>query len=102
MAGAEGEAPAEAPATRDALDGLNEVERLGLAGLRLRETAEFRQAKDSRPRQGEDWNMEGCTSVVPTPRSAPSVGARSGGPTSATSRARSPSASSSCRGRPPR
>ena len=26
--------------------------------------------------------MEGCTTVVPTPRSAPGVGARAGGPTS--------------------
>jgi hypothetical protein len=68
---------------RDALGDLTEVERLGLAGLRLRESVEYRQAKDSRPRNGEPWNMEACTTVVPTPRAAPRVGARAAGPTSA-------------------
>ena len=68
---------------RDALGDLTEVERLGLAGLRLRESAEYRQEKDSRPRNGEPWNMEACTTVVSTPReAAPRVGARAAGPTS--------------------
>ncbi len=69
---------------RDALGDLTEVERLGLAGLSLRQSAEYRQAKDVRPRDGEVWDMpDGCTSVVPIPpEAAPSIGARAGGPTS--------------------
>ena len=68
---------------RDALGDLTEVERLGLAGLRLRESVEYGQTKDSRPRNGEPWNMEACTTVVPIPReAAPRVGARAAGPTS--------------------
>jgi hypothetical protein len=78
---AAGEAPVERAAPPDAGE-LTEVERLGLEALRLREAGDYRQAKENRPRQGEDWNMEGCTTVVPTPRAAPAVGARAAGPTS--------------------
>ena len=49
---------------------LGEVERLGLAALRLRESEEFRRAKENRPRTGEDWDMPGCTTVVPLPPEA--------------------------------
>ena len=44
---------------------LTETERLGLDALRLRDSQEFRTAKENRPRQGEPWDMTGCTDVVP-------------------------------------
>ena len=67
----------------EAPDGLNEVEQLGLAALRLRESAYYRRAKRNRPRAGEQWDMTRCTTVVPTPQAAArEVGARSAGPTS--------------------
>jgi hypothetical protein len=52
---------------REGPDGLGELERLGLAALQLRESEEFRSAKLRRPRNGELWDMQGCTTVVPTP-----------------------------------
>lgn len=65
-------------------DGLNEVEQLGLAALRLRESQAYRNAKRDRPRAGEQWDMSTCTTVVPTQRTgARRVGARAAGPTSA-------------------
>jgi hypothetical protein len=48
-------------------EGLGEIERVGLAALRLRESEEFRLAKRNRPRADETWDMRGCTAVVPTP-----------------------------------
>src|SRR5262245_65833133 len=36
--------------------GLREVERMGLAALRLRKSREFRTAKQNRPRPGERWD----------------------------------------------
>jgi hypothetical protein len=69
-----GEMPAGVTQTRALgaaeTDGLGEVERLGLAALRLRESEEFRKAKENRPRTGEDWDMPGCTTVVPLPAEA--------------------------------
>jgi hypothetical protein len=65
---------------RDALGDLTEVERLGLAGLSLRQSDDYRQAKDARPRDGEVWDMEGCTSVVP-PACSGAGDRRSGGRT---------------------
>jgi hypothetical protein len=50
--------------------GLTEVERLGLAALRLRESRKFRTAKQNRPRSGELWDMRDCTTVVPPPPAA--------------------------------
>jgi hypothetical protein len=50
--------------------GLTEVERLGLAALRLRESREFRTTKQNRPRAGELWDMPDCTTVVPLPPDA--------------------------------
>src|SRR4029434_7061867 len=50
--------------------GLTEVERMGLAAFRLRESREFRTAKRNRPRAGELWDMPNCTTVVPTPAGA--------------------------------
>ena len=44
---------------------LTETERLGLDALRLRDSQEFRTAKENRPRQDEPWDMTGCTDVVP-------------------------------------
>ncbi|MEU0878227.1 FG-GAP-like repeat-containing protein [Lentzea sp. NPDC005914] len=46
---------------------LSDTERLGIAALRLRESAGYVEAKQSRPRAGEEWDMPDCTSVVPTP-----------------------------------
>jgi hypothetical protein len=71
----------EAP---EAPSGLNEVERLGLAALRLRESDEYLAVKQARPRPGESWDMPNCTTVVPTPKVATHLGAAaSAGPTSA-------------------
>jgi FG-GAP-like repeat len=61
---------------------LGEVERLGLAALRLRESEEFRRAKENRPRKGEEWDMPSCTTVVPTPELAEGL-AEAAAPTSA-------------------
>lgn len=52
------------------LSGLTEVERLGLEALRLRESREYRTAKQNRPRAGELWDMPDCTTVVPLPPGA--------------------------------
>jgi len=71
--------PAEA-ADRAPAD-LSEVERLGLAALRLRESAPYQQEKASRPRAGEDWDMPDCTSVVPQPPTSRSL-AEAAAPTS--------------------
>ncbi len=73
-------APPELPEAPDNLTGL---EQLGLAALMLRESAGYRDAKSTRPRDGEEWDMPKCTSVVPTPTlAAQAVGALSAGPTS--------------------
>ena len=62
---------------------LDEIERLGLAALQLRESEDFRTAKEQRPRQEETWDMPRCTTAVPTPRGGlTAVGAAAAGPTS--------------------
>jgi hypothetical protein len=63
---------------------LTDVERLGLRALQLRESADYREAKRDRPRAGEQWDMPGCTTIVPTPQIAGSLArdARAAGPTS--------------------
>jgi hypothetical protein len=63
-----GRLPEEAVAVEEGLPGLDEVERLGLAALRLRESAEYRSAKQNRPRADAAWDMPSCTDVVPTPQ----------------------------------
>ncbi|MGK5530646.1 RICIN domain-containing protein [Streptomyces sp. URMC 129] len=64
--------------------GLDEVERLGLEALRLRESDDYRAAKSARPRDGERWDMPGCASVAPTPTASTHPGAAApAGPTSA-------------------
>ncbi|WP_329230599.1 hypothetical protein [Streptomyces canus] len=55
-------------------DGLSEVERLGLAALRLRESAGYQVAKSRRPRHAESWDMPDCTTIVPTPTAPPTAG----------------------------
>ena len=83
-------------------DGLDDVERQGLAALLLRESEDYRGAKRNRPRAGEDWDMPDCTTVVPPPSPARAAAAR--GPVrrrAHTSKAPWRSASSSCRGRRP-
>ena len=49
------------------MEGLGELEKLGLAALMLRESPEYREMKANRPRAGEEWDMPDCTTVVPTP-----------------------------------
>jgi FG-GAP-like repeat len=64
-------------------DGLNELERLGLVALRLRESNDYQYGKRNRHRAGEQWDMPSCTTVVPSPLAgARALGATSAGPTS--------------------
>jgi len=73
-----------APDLSESAEGLDEVERLGLAALRLRESEDYRAAKRNRPRAGEHWDMPDCTTVVPPPSPAgEAVAAPAGAPTSA-------------------
>src|SRR5687768_7167759 len=44
--------------------GLTELEQLGLAALQLRESPQYRTAKENRPRAGEQWDMQ-CTTEAP-------------------------------------
>ncbi|WP_208870674.1 FG-GAP-like repeat-containing protein [Streptomyces aquilus] len=62
-------------------DGLTEVERLGLAALRLRESTAYRTAKARRLRDAEPWDMPDCTEVVPQP-GPPTASATAAAPTS--------------------
>jgi hypothetical protein len=65
------------------LASLSETERLGVQALQLRASPGFVSAKANRQREGEVWNMPGCSGapVAPPPRllpgvaGAPSVGA---------------------------
>jgi hypothetical protein len=75
-----GQPSGDAAAERAPAD-LTEVERLGLAALRLRESAPYQQEKASRSRAGEDWDMPDCTSVVPQPPTPRSL-AEAAAPTS--------------------
>jgi hypothetical protein len=61
---------------------LDDVERLGLDALELRESDDYRAIKDSRPRAGEEWDMPDCTDIVPLPAEARHA-ARAAAPTSA-------------------
>src|SRR3954452_24815728 len=70
VAGPEGRVEALPEAGLVDEDGLDDVERLGLTALRLRESADYRTAKEYRPRAGEAWDMPDCTEVVPTPRAS--------------------------------
>src|SRR5262245_27351736 len=45
----------------------DEVERMGLEAFQHRLSPQFVSAKQNRPRQGEKWNMMGCT-LAGTPR----------------------------------
>jgi hypothetical protein len=74
--------PGQRSAVADRND-LTEVERLGLAALDLRESAAYRTAKDNRPRQGEQWDMGDCTTVVDVPPQVSHQGAAAPAPTSA-------------------
>ncbi len=80
---AEGEPRARGVQPGDLPGDLTDTERMGLAALQLRDSAEYQTAKRNRPRAGDNWDMPNCTKVVPTPRaSARAVGARAAGPTS--------------------
>ncbi|MEJ2889641.1 FG-GAP repeat domain-containing protein [Actinomycetospora aeridis] len=65
-AATQGAGAAAAAAVAPELTDPTEVEELGLAAFRLRESDEFRSAKRHRPRQGEAWDMVGCTPEPPT------------------------------------
>ncbi|MBS9372109.1 FG-GAP repeat domain-containing protein [Rhodococcus sp. B50] len=86
LAAPEVSAEESVPESRDAGDLVGdptEVETLGLAAQRLRQSAEYRRAKEDRPRDGEEWNMGDCTSVVSVPRqAAPGDSESEAGPTS--------------------
>jgi hypothetical protein len=64
---------------------LDDLERLGLAAFRLRESDEYQEAKRNRPREGESWDHEGCQQfgipgrAVETGLGAAWVGAAPGG-----------------------
>jgi len=50
--------------------GLSELERMGLAALQLRESAQYRSVKQNRPRAGERWDMTACTTYGSPPAAA--------------------------------
>ncbi len=63
---------------------LTETERLGLEALSLRQQPEYVAAKLARPREGEAWNMLGCTTMAQAlpPEAARAMEARAAAPTS--------------------
>jgi hypothetical protein len=65
------------------LDGLDDLERLGLAALRLRESEDYLTVKRNRPRDGEPWDVPGCATVVPPPEATGAEGRAPAPPTSA-------------------
>ncbi|MDH6628108.1 hypothetical protein M2271_005940 [Streptomyces sp. LBL] len=80
------ESPTAVPKASDfeeARNSLKDIERLGLAALRLLQSEGFIAARTDRPRAGERWDMPGCTTVVPTPTSATHRAAALAPPTSA-------------------
>jgi FG-GAP-like repeat len=87
MAVPEGETGGPVPGAIDLAEppaSLSDVEQLGLAALRLRESAGYLEAKRRRPRAGEAWDMPDCTTVVDNPRTGlRGAGAPSDEPTSA-------------------
>jgi len=42
------------------LEGLDDVERLGVEALRRRQSSEYRELKENRPRDREPWDMASC------------------------------------------
>jgi hypothetical protein len=77
--------PADQPSSRDGGPELTEIEQLGAAALELRQSAPYVGAKRSRPRQGEEWDMDGgCTAADPVRAASRDEGAvPRGAPTSA-------------------
>ncbi|WP_121118239.1 hypothetical protein [Croceibacterium ferulae] len=72
----------------EALGGLSETERFGLDAFALRRSAEFRETKLRRPRDGEAWDMRGCRpppeygpETIVFEGEAPGTGAEAIGPT---------------------
>jgi hypothetical protein len=61
-----GRLPGAVPTTESMAE-LDQVERLGLAALQLRESAGYRAAKLNRSRAAQDWEMPDCTTVAPGP-----------------------------------
>ena len=75
--------PAAAEVSESLLAELDEVERLGVMALGLRQSGSYVQAKRNRPRQGEPWEMYDCTRVGIPPQGsvgAPTRAAGSGAP----------------------
>lgn len=63
---------------------LSETERLGLEAFRLRQQPDYTAAKQARPREGEPWNMLGCTEIAQAlpPEAARALEAGAAAPTS--------------------
>lgn len=59
--GGESDAAPQSETDLQALDlsGFTPTEQLGIAAVQLRQSPEFLAAKANRPRQGEQWDMEG-------------------------------------------
>jgi hypothetical protein len=80
----EADAATRAPQAEISPTELTEVEKFGLTALQLRESREYRIAKENRPRADENWDMRGCTTVVPVPSAVRARSARApAAPTSA-------------------
>jgi hypothetical protein len=47
--------------------GFSEVEQLGLAAFQLRNEPQYKRAKRNRRRNGQAWNMRGCSEPAPSP-----------------------------------
>ena len=81
---ASSEASYAEPAQALSAEGLSEIEALGVEAFQLRSSRDYQAIKADRPRAGEEWDMQRCTSVAPRPAHfAAEVGAASAGPTSA-------------------
>jgi len=67
------------------VEGLTEVEALGVAAFQLRRSPEYLQAKSNRTQPGELWNLPpgGCTAVAPAEVASLDMAAAAAGPTSA-------------------
>lgn len=65
------------------LSSLSETERLAVEAFRLRLAPQYATAKQSRPREGQDWNMMGCSDGHTAAPGTARALAQAGAPTSA-------------------
>ncbi len=82
MPGVADDALAERSAAAARVAGLSEVERLGVAAFQRRLDPQYKRAKQNRPRDGQPWDMEGCTQSLPD-EAAGAMEALAAAPTSA-------------------